>query len=75
MNFSEDRILKNRIYAYIAFSFVVFFGAIRLLEPYEERFVDLSGIWLVLGVLFLYCISLLLEYLTYKVLNKYLYKR
>tara|TARA_B110000211_G_C13640819_1_gene361539 strand:+ start:287 stop:421 length:135 start_codon:yes stop_codon:yes gene_type:complete len=43
MSFSKDRILKNRIYVLIAFSFVVFFGAARVLKPYEEQFSDLPG--------------------------------
>lgn len=74
MSFSKDRILKNRIYVLIAFSFVVFFGAARVLKPYEEQFRDLSAFWVVLGITALSGISLVLEYLVFKLLNKHVYK-
>lgn len=74
MSYSKERILKNRIYVLIGFSLIVFLGAARLLKPYEKQYADLSGFWVVMGITTLSCISLLLEYLAFKLLNKYLYK-
>ena len=71
---SDERILKNRIYTTIICLFVYFFGAIKILEPYDDIISEQGGFVIVLGILVIFALCILTESIIYKLLIKRFYR-
>jgi hypothetical protein len=72
---SDERIVKNRIYVLIVIGISVFTFLPSYFSSYEEEFKNLGGVWLLLILLTVVTLCLALEYIVFRILRKYMYKK
>lgn len=72
---SDERVVKNRIYVLIVIGISVFTFLPSYFSDYEEEFKNLGGVWLFLILLTVVALCLAFEYIVFRILRKYIYKK